>query len=174
MKNSKSIIVVGALAMACVAAAAQAGVSKNLQAIYAKMDALALKKDMAGLSKYLNQISTPDCVFISKAVGGSPAQTRTRDETMKQMTAVIPMIDSISTSSSHIDSIKMGTGSLVATVHSTVAMTTKAGQGGPAHKIIQKTTSVDTWVGSGNNWKLKSSKITAESISQDGKQIPTG
>jgi len=166
MKNLKSLIVVGILAAAGIATASQADMAKKLQTIYSKLDALSLKKDMAGLTKLLNQVSTPDCIFVSKT------QKMTRDQTMQQMAVVMPKIDTVTTSTSHVDGVKMVGGSLVASVHQTVAMTTKpTKETGPAHKIVQKTSSEDTWVKSGGTWKLKISKIVTETIIQDGKEI---
>jgi hypothetical protein len=172
MKNQKSLIFVGILAMAGIATASQGDVAKKLQSIYSKMDSLALKKDISGLTKLLNQVSTSDCVFVSKGFGKNPPMSKSRDETMKQMSVVIPMIDAVTTSTSHVDKVTMGNGSLIASLHQTVAMITKATQQtGPAHKIVQKTTSEDTWVKSGGSWKLKVSRIVTETIIQDGKEM---
>jgi len=172
MKNYRSLSLVALLAIAGSVLAVQSDVTKSIQAIYSKLDALSIKKDIPGLTKLLKQNSTPDCAFIGKTDKSGKTEKKNRDETMAQMAGFMPFIDVVNVSTSHIDSVKMGKGSLVASVTSVVAMTLKKGQDGKVHKIVQNSKSQDTWVNVGGSWKLKVSKIVTESATQDGKAIP--
>jgi hypothetical protein len=174
MKSLKLFALAAILAIAASSVASQSAVTQKLGTIYAKMDAMALKKDMPGLANMLKQIATPDCKFISKANSAGKTTSKTRDEAMAQMLSIMPVIDVISLSTSHIDKLTLGKGSALAIVSSTVAMTTKAGPSGPARKIVQKSKSADTWVNLSGSWKLKLSKILSETVTQDGKPVPTG
>ncbi len=172
MKNQKSLILVGLLAMAGIAAA-QSNVSKKLQPIYSKMDSLSLNKDVAGLSKYMNSVATKDFVFVSKAIPNMPSQTKTLAQTMATMSAYLPMIASVDTYKSKIAKITESGNTVTVDVNQTMAMTTAAGSSGPSHKIVQVTTDEDTWVKQGGSYKLKASKMLSVAVTQDGKQLPS-
>lgn len=162
------------LAVASVTAfslAAQGDITQKLQAVYSKLDALALKKDMTNLTKVLYENTTKDCVFIAKPDANGKREQKTREDTMKTMTGVMPLVDKIDMSKSHIDHVKVGPNSVVATVTSILAMTTKKTDATPAHKIVEKSTSEDTWVKVGGSWKLKSSKTLTDVVTQDGKTV---
>jgi len=173
MKNLKSLVFVAILAVATSAMATHSDVSSKLRALYAKMDSLSMKKDVPGLSAFLKKTSTDDCTFISKPGKSGVPERKSRDQAMQTLARVMPVIDKVSTCASHIDSIHVSGSSAVATVTSRIVMITKAGSGGPAHKIAQKSKSEDTWVLVGGSWKLKVSKILTETVSQDGKEIPS-
>ena len=176
MKTAKSILAIS-LAIATSSAFAiqsPAQVKVTLQSIYAKMDNLASKKDIKGLRLLLSQVSTSDCSFISKPDGSGKTQAKTREDAMQSMEGVMPFIAVVNESSSKIDHVVVKKGVAVATVNSVVAMTTKSDKTNPAHKIVQKSKSEDTWVKVGSTWKLKISKTITETATQDGKSIPTG
>lgn len=173
MKNLKFILLAGILATAGIASA-QGNGSKQFQSMYTKMDAMSLKKDVAGLSNYMNTIATKNCVFISKSIASQPAQTKTLAQTMATMSSFMPMISTVNICTSKITSAKISGSTATVDVIQKIGMTTAAGSNGPSHVIAQETTNEDTWVKQGGSWKLKVSKMLSYSVTQDGKQLPTG
>jgi hypothetical protein len=172
MKNIKAISMVAILGIAGSAMALDAGMTQKLQSIYSKMDSLALKKDVPSLKKYLSQVSTPDCVFVSKAPKGGTPESKNRDQAMASMESAITHIATVSRSFSHVNSVAVSGGMAIASVTSTVVMKLKPEQKGPSHTIVQKSATNDTWVKAGDAWKLKISKIISVSVTQDGKLLP--
>ncbi len=161
-----SVLMLG-LAVAT-AMASQSVATDKLAPIYAKLDSLSLKKDMAGLSKFLTEMAAPDCVFINKT-----GKKQTPKEILGDMGAQMNAIDKFVKSSSHIDKATAPKGGIiVATVTSTYSILTKKGPDGNAHKITGSSQSQDTWVKSGPTWKLKISKTIKETTLMDGKPLP--
>jgi len=166
-------LIAALLVIAASAAAAQSGESKKLQTIYSKLDALAMKKDIPGLRTLLHQVSTTDCVFIGVPDKSGKVQKKNRDETLQSLERVMPIIDAVTLSASHIEHLSAGKGFITVLVTSTTKMTTKKmPQDGKVHQIAEFSTSEDSWIKVGGNWKLKSSKTLTDKITNDGKSVP--
>lgn len=162
-----SIFTVGILAFAAVSA--QGAQTQKIAPLYAKLDALSVKKDIAGMTKLLKEISTKDCIFINKQ-----GKKQSPTEVLSDMAMQLSAIGKFEKSTSHIDKTTVKGDNMVAFVTSNYALLTKAGPDGKTHKIAGTSQSEDTWVKSGSSWKLKLSKTTKESTTMDGKPIPGG
>lgn len=162
------------LAVAAIAGAALAlqytAARQQIQAIYAKFDALTMKKDIAAFTKYFKESSTDDCVFIEKDAKGKLVK-QARQAVLEQFTSAMPMVDKVNTSRTHVDGVTASNGAFAATVTSKVSMTLVPDPDGKPHTIVEDSKSIDTWIKSGSQWKLKSSKMVTSKITKDGQPI---
>ena len=165
MKTISSLILIVAAGSAL---AAQASAKQKIAAYYTKSDALTLKKDIPGLSKLLTNVTTSDFVSIEKPNEKGVSAKKTRAETLAVIAQVIPLVDKFDRAESHIEKYTPGSGSIVVTVTTSVAITTKPDPKGKVHKLVDIAKSDDTWVKVGADWKLKSSKTLSEKMTENG------
>jgi len=163
MKSIKPISILSACVVVALAFGSQAKAPAAIAAIYAKLDAVTLKKDVAGFSKLLGDVATKDCTIID-----SKGKSTSASKTMASMAKELAQFDKVNKSSSHIDKTVDKGSTVVLTVSSVLDVTAKSPDG-KAHQFVQTSTSDDTWVKVGSSWKLKLSKTTKEKTTLDGK-----
>ncbi len=96
MKSIKFVSLAVMSIMAVASFGAQADVKRSLTGAYAKMDALTMKMDSAGLTKLLLATSTPDCIFVE---GG---MKHTRSEMIDRMKVNFASLNGVTESTSHV------------------------------------------------------------------------
>jgi len=172
MNSSKQILISISLAGLAALSVAQSNPTKIFKAYYAKTDAFTLKKDVAGLSKLMIDSATNDFVYISRPTKAGKSSTRNREQTIQDMTRVMPMVEKFSKVETTIVSSLPGKNSIVLTISNTVEMSTSTGPDGKPHKLVNHATSKDTWVKQGSTWKIKSAQNLKDDMKVDGKSIP--
>ncbi len=173
MNSLKTSLTVATLALFSFSGlAAQSGDSQKLQGIYSKLDALMLKKDAKGITNAMKETTTADCVFVDASKPNSKPLRLTLEQSLRQFESVLPMIDKVNASRTHIDRVVSQHGSLFANVSSDTTLTFKPQPpDGKAHQFEQISKYVDTWVKSSGGWKLKESKMIVNKFLRDGQPI---
>ena len=176
MKNLKTLSLLALGALACSSAFARADAPAPIKAYYAKEDSLMLKGNFEGLKKLQLDNSTPDYVSISKPDKSGKVRKKTRTEDVAQIDQFSKIIDSVTQSVSHIDSVTIGKNTATVVVTSTGELSTKkaAFGDGKAHIMSNTSKSQDTWVKVGGSWKMKISKELTDNLKIDGKPAPGG
>jgi len=173
MKSLRILSIFALGAVVCSAALAQSSGEKFIRAFYAKDDALMLKMDFAGWRKQKMEMSTSDYVAYGKPGKTGQTTKKTRADEFKGMDQVIPMIDSVPKSLTHVDHLTIGSTTILATVTSSGEMKTKKlPQDGKSHIFGGTTTTIDTWVKVGGSWKMKMTKTLSDKMLLDGKPMP--
>lgn len=132
-----------------------------------------LKKDFAGWKKQKLDNSTADFASYGKPDKTGKAKKKTRVDEFKEMDQILPMIDSVPKSISHVDHLTIGPKTIVATVTSMGEMKTKKlPQDNKSHTFGGTSTTVDTWVKVGATWKMKTTKTISDKMVIDGKPMP--
>lgn len=140
---------------------AQKSEEKPIRAIYAKLDALYRKKDVAKLMKML----TPDATY--KEVSGKTMNYKEMDTLMRQQLAAIQSIDAFKTTIKKL-TVK-GT-----TAKSETSMTLKGkvtDPQGKMHAMTSMSTTRDTWTKTPQGWRIKMIEALTDKVLMDGKPV---
>ncbi len=146
--------------------AASPEVRKKLQVLYDKMGRLAKTKNVNGLVAVFTRTATPDFLYYDKQ-----GYSKDRSEMAKDMKKQFQMVTSVATTTNKIVKIKPAKNGYNVTVKSVYDMKAKNPSTGKSMRIQGNSISIDTWVKTGSDLKLKQVEITRESYMIDGKKV---
>jgi len=173
MKSLRTLSTFALGVVAFSAALAQSSAEKFIRAYYAKDDALMLKMDFAGWRKLIIETSTSDYVSYGMPDKTGKVTKKTLADQVNGLDRLAPIIESVPTSTNHIDRLTSRPRTILVTVTFSGEMKTKKlPQNGKSHTIGGTMRSVDTWVKVGGSWKMKMSKTISDKMLMDGRPIP--
>jgi hypothetical protein len=143
----------------------------TVKAYYEKFDSLLRKMDASGIEKLVSTVHTKDFVTIEPPDKKGKVIQHPLSDTIKGLKGAFQVVNEFTKVSSHIDSVKADKDTLVLTVSSTIAGSTKKTNDGSAHKLVVAGTAEDTWIKSGDSWQRKSSKILSRKTTWDGRTL---
>ncbi len=155
----------GILAMAAVPAAgdSNAAAKQQISAEYSRLMKLIEAKDVGGIMK----LCAPDCVFVEKN-GRKLSVAQVKAE----MTGEMARMQSIHAEGG-IDSCNINGNTAVCGTHQTLDAVVP-GQDRKPHKVHAIGHYKETLVKSGGSWLLKREDTLSESVTVDGKPVPSG
>jgi len=137
----------------------------KIQTIYDQAGTYLIRQDLKDLVKYFQETRTQDYVYISSKGVKHPLT-----DMLRSMAMVFSSYRIVRTSV-HIDQLKSSGSSAMATVTTRIEMVPKMAGHRTTHTVGQEVHGIDTWTRVGDNWKLKLSKVSSESVLQDGKRL---
>ena len=142
-------------------------IQTKIQALYDEADSLTFRRDIPGLSKFLLKTRTPDFLFIAKS-GKTPLP-----QLIQSMSLVMRTIDKVVTATVKVNKLTVQGTTATTNLSTVFVFISKKTSAEPKHVYSEQVIGEDTWIKSGESWKLKVSMTTTEHLFKDGRPLNT-
>jgi hypothetical protein len=172
MTCAKTFSITLLLSLACCALATQGQAPASIKAYYDKSDELLRKMDSAGLEKLTLASHTKDYTSTSLPDKTGNVTKRTAMDQVKALKPTFAIVQEFTKVATRFDHANVTADTVVLTVTSTIAASTKKMKSGTFHKFVVVGTSEDIWVKNGLAWQIKSTRVLSRNMTWDGRALP--
>jgi hypothetical protein len=141
---------------------------KELQGLYDKVDAAAVRKDASGMAKFFDAYAQPGFTAVREG------KKLTLAEVKKSIQESLPLMRDIQAHSTLLKVELRGKGEAVCTVKAFTSALVDNPQTRKADRFIENSTSQDVWVKTPQGWRVKSMKTLSLTITRNGKPFSAG
>lgn len=165
--NTKSLLIAVSL-LGVVTLSSAVDLKQSIQSIYDKISTLTMKKDLNALRKEMISTSTKDFVYVAK--NAQPKDIAALTVEMKEQFKVVKKFNRNVNRIEKLTVTGKTAKALVTGLYKIEIITPDK----KLHVVSGISRTMDTWVKVGSEWKIREIRVLGETVTMDGKPLPTG